>query len=162
MPEKNQKPRMLNGRVMLALLCVPFTSVMLLWLTTCFRVLSITFQIAPFSYDVELLANGITVQRTLNALRTQWVGCRTEPPRKFETQFYEEWHRAEKVRTIWPAVRYDIRYVLAPETEQIDFRYRVTPSTLLMVSFKSMAVSLVGLPSLFTPLVFTRRFQLQA
>ena len=151
------KHSLADWRVWLALSVLPVSTAFMLSLGGCFRTLGFEFAIAPYSYRIELKADACTVERTFNALRTQWIDTRMEPAGPFDREFWENWYRVSKGEAPWPLLSYHIGYALSPETERIDRDYTVTPSTLVVVPYKESALIAVSMPLLLGGTVLFRR-----
>src|SRR5262245_61281282 len=64
------------------------------------RTVTITYAIAPHSYEVRLLKGTLSIERTLNSPKSQPPHYVIEAPAKFDQSFYDHWYRVYDAQRI--------------------------------------------------------------
>ena len=112
---------------------VPFIAVVALCVWSCVACATITFGIPPHQYRFETLRGTLTFERVFSCVQFDWPAVSLESPHTFEREFYEGWHRADMREDHFGVFTCNISYVISQETEALDPRSVVTPSSFIAI-----------------------------
>lgn len=119
---------------LIATICAaPLILVAVMCIASWFVCATITFGIPPYYYEFQTARGTLTAQRSFCCVAMRGPRISWGKAQAFERAFYESWHRVYAREENIGVFTCRISYALSSETEALDSRLVVTPSSLVAI-----------------------------